>query len=137
MIGRSEGEKHDTPPDLTLASMDTSVPDATRQGLTLGPLFLFIARLAEAEGLSPGDAAKQLVDLSGQPGTASTLVVEGHSVAARRHDILTTGDWAITTLDSDVAVCVAGRRGVTVPALERVDMTLWEGPITSIGQEHQ
>jgi hypothetical protein len=125
-IGRSDGDERRSPPDITIASMDVSIADTTRQGLTLGPLFLYIEPLANAQEVSHAEATNLLVQLSEQPGVPTTLTVEGSLVPARRHDILATGDWAITTLAADVAVCVAGNRGVAVPSLDKANMNLWE-----------
>jgi hypothetical protein len=109
--------------------MDISVASATRQGLTLGPLFLYTERVAAAQGMNPGEAADLLFHLSEQPGNPVTLLVEGRPVPAQRHEILALGDWVVTTVDPSIAVCVAGSREVAVPRLEKADMKLWEGPI--------
>jgi hypothetical protein len=125
-IGRSDGDEHGNPPDITIASMDVSAGDTPWQGLTMGPLFLYIERLANAQRVSQAEATRLLVQLSGEPGAPTTLIVEGSPVPAHRHEILATGDWAVTTLAADVAVCVSGGRGIAVPRLNRADMRIWE-----------
>jgi hypothetical protein len=110
--------------------MDPSVADAARQGLTLGPLLQYVERVAKVQGINARDAANFLIHLSQQSGDPDTLIVEGRSVPAYRHDIMATGDWTVTTLDPDIAVCVAGGREVAVPQLQRADMKLWEVPLS-------
>jgi hypothetical protein len=128
-LARSEGSKSQALPDVIVASMNPSIDQPPRQGLTVGVLLLFIDYLVLVEGMDPQTAAEELVRLSMQPGTPTMLTMEGKPVAAHRHEILGTGAWVATSLDPKTAVCVAGSSTTATPRLEAADLKLWEGPL--------
>jgi len=127
-LGRVDHAEEDDP-DLTISSMDLSLADPVRRALTIGALLPFAERLAAAQGIPTREASEFLVRLSEKSGDPATLTVNDEAVTAIRHEVPALGYWVVTAVDSNYAVCVAGRRQMRLPGLKAADMKVWEEPI--------
>ena len=128
-LARCRSEPRDDLPDISVSTTKPGWSAAPHQGLTVGALLGFAIRLATAGPMSARAASWALVELSHAPGLPATLTVDGIAVDARRYDVPATGDWVVTSADPLSPVCVAGRAGLSVPALEVADMALWSAPL--------
>lgn len=125
VLARAQGCESNDPPDLSISSMDVQMAGDTRQGLTISALLPYAERLASAAETTSEEASKALIRLASDPGTEDALTLNGVRVPAQRFEVMRTGDWAVTSVHPDYAVCVAGRHGLDLPQLRSAELALW------------
>jgi len=128
-LARCRSEPRDDLPDISVSTSKPGWSDTPHQALTIGALLGFAIRLTVAGPMTAREASWALVELAHGPGLPASLTVDGIVVDARRYDVPVTGDWVVTSADPLSPVCVAGRAGLPVPALEVADLTVWSAPL--------